>query len=299
LLNNYITAVDDAINEAETKLYRLRIRFAGPRTDLRLGLQAINFGPGQMLRVLRWFDRLDPRDPLQLTDGVWGMRFRWFFSNNVNIWFWGVYGTGEVKGFESLPTPEGKIDFGGRAQIPVFAGELAVTAHTREVQGKSISADNFREIRLALDGRWDAGLGFWFEALIQHQMTEDIPHPWTKMLMLGTDYTVGFGNGLYASAEHLEAGGTEAIVGWKEDARLSAIFCQYPLTVLDMIYGYGFYWWDEQNFYPYLGWQRIYDNWVINTSFFWNPTTESVQLFTGQALPLTGWGFQIMLIFNH
>ena len=56
------------------------------------GLQKINFGSATMLRPLMWFDQVDPRDPLQLTDGVWGVLGRYYFLNNANIWLWGLYG---------------------------------------------------------------------------------------------------------------------------------------------------------------------------------------------------------------
>jgi len=54
------------------KLYRGWARISTDNAELRVGLQKINFGSATLLRPLMWFDRIDPRDPLQLTDGVWG-----------------------------------------------------------------------------------------------------------------------------------------------------------------------------------------------------------------------------------
>ena len=56
----------------KVKPYRATVRYARPRFDARLGLQKISFGSATLLRPLMWFDRIDPRDPLQLTDGVYG-----------------------------------------------------------------------------------------------------------------------------------------------------------------------------------------------------------------------------------
>ena len=66
--------------------YRMWVKFSGDQFELRAGLQKINFGSAQMFRPLMWFDRIDPRDPLQLTDGVYGLLARYYFLNNANIW---------------------------------------------------------------------------------------------------------------------------------------------------------------------------------------------------------------------
>ena len=72
------------------KPYRIWARYSTDRMEFRAGLQKINFGSAQMMRPLMWFDKMDSRDPLQMTDGVWGGLFRYYFKNNVNIWLWGL-----------------------------------------------------------------------------------------------------------------------------------------------------------------------------------------------------------------
>jgi hypothetical protein len=67
------------------KPYRAWIRYSSDQFELRLGLQKLNFGSASILRPLMWFDQLDPRDPLHLTDGVWGVLGRYYFLNNANI----------------------------------------------------------------------------------------------------------------------------------------------------------------------------------------------------------------------
>ena len=54
----------------------------------RLGLQKIDFGSALLIRPLQWFNQIDPRDPLRLTNGVYGILFRQYFNDNSNIWLW-------------------------------------------------------------------------------------------------------------------------------------------------------------------------------------------------------------------
>ena len=66
--------------------YRMWVKFSGDQFELRAGLQKVNFGSAQMFRPLMWFDRIDPRDPLQLTDGA-GAHFGSAWSANQRIYF--------------------------------------------------------------------------------------------------------------------------------------------------------------------------------------------------------------------
>lgn len=50
--------------------YRLWLRLSSRQFEARLGLQKINFGSAALFRPLMWFDRIDPRDPLQLSEGI-------------------------------------------------------------------------------------------------------------------------------------------------------------------------------------------------------------------------------------
>jgi len=105
------------------KPYRFWARYSAKQVELRIGLQKINFGSASMLRPLMWFDQVDPRDPLMLTDGVWGILGRYYFLNNANIWLWGLYGNDNRKGWEIFNSQKTIPEFGGRLQIPVPKGE--------------------------------------------------------------------------------------------------------------------------------------------------------------------------------
>jgi hypothetical protein len=65
--------------------YRLWLRLSSDRFEARLGLQKINFGSASVFRPLMWFDRVDARDPLKLTTGVYGLLLRYYFKGNANL----------------------------------------------------------------------------------------------------------------------------------------------------------------------------------------------------------------------
>jgi len=131
-----------------------------------------------------WFDRIDPRDPLQLTDGVYGILMRDYFLNNANIWIWGLYGNKNTKGWEFLSTKARSVEFGGRFQHPVGNGEMALTYHHRQIDPNQslpgldmANVSSVPENRFTLDGKWDIGIGFWFEGTLTHQNSEQLPYP--------------------------------------------------------------------------------------------------------------------------
>ena len=252
-----------------------------------------------LLRSLRWFDRLDPRDPLQLTDGVYALRFRYNALNNANLWLWGLYGNDDTKGYETLPTASGEPEFGGRLQFPVPYGEVAGTFHTRRVNASTVESQDFTENRFALDGRWDIEIGLWFESVFQQQRTNIITREWTKTTTLGMDYTFGVGNGLYVLGEHMVAALTDNPLAWDEDRQYSAFFINYPLGYLDTLMAVGYYSWEQGQYYQYLSWQRTYDNLILNFSIFRYPQDNKEHVGPGQTTMVSGHGGQIMIIFNH
>ena len=84
------------------KPYRVWARYSTNKWEVRLGLQKINFGSAKLFRPLMWFDGVDVRDPLQLTDGVYGALGRYYFPNNANIWLWTLMGNDKPKGYETI-----------------------------------------------------------------------------------------------------------------------------------------------------------------------------------------------------
>jgi hypothetical protein len=286
-------------DEIDLELYRATLRYATAQTETRAGLQKISFGPAQLLRPLRWFDSLNPADPLQLTEGVYAMRFRYTALNNANAWLWGLYGNDDPKGYEILPTASGTVEVGGRFQYPIFSGEMAATLHTRTVDGSQEKTPDFRENRFALDGRWDTVIGLWFESTFEEQRAAHLRFDWTKRITGGIDYTFDMGNGLYVLFEHMVITLSDRPFGWDEDMHVSAFSMNYPVGVMDTLTAIGYYSWDHKEYYQYLNWKRMYDSLTLSVSLFYYP--EEVVNDTGflQYTPVQGRGGQVMLIFNH
>jgi hypothetical protein len=286
----------DPVEDADLDLYRLKLRFATNQTETQVGLQKLNFGPAQLLRSLQWFDQVDPRDPLALTDGVYALRFRYNALNNANLWLWGLYGNDKPKGYELLASVDDIPEFGGRFQYPLFTGEFALTGHTREVDGSPLQISNFRENRIALDGRWEKTIGMWFEAVLQQQRSEELPYEWRKLTTLGVDYTFGIGNGLYVVGEHFINVSSEDAFGWDEDKQSSAISLNYPIGFFDSLSVIGYYSWDLGKSSLFVTWQRSYDTYSLNFALFNYPKYDVDDV---RQAPLSGYGGQIMIIYYH
>jgi hypothetical protein len=289
----------DQADTIDVELYRLKLRYATAQTETRIGLQKIAFGPAYVLRSLMWFDRIDPRDPLQLTEGVYGLRFTYVTLSNASLWLWGLYGNDEPRGYDLLPSVRDAPELGGRLQYPMPRGSAAFTFHTRQADGSVYGIEDFTENRFALDGRWDIEIGFWFESVLQQQRAELIPLPWTKFFTVGIDYTLGIGNGLYILLEHMAVVLSSAALGSDEAEHASAYMLNYPIGYLDRLSAIGFYSWDNERYHQYLEWQRTWDLLILSISAFYNTDAESGSEFFERTAFGSGYGGRIMLILNH
>jgi hypothetical protein len=299
-------AFSGARTSGDVKPYRLWVRLSTDRFEARLGLQKINFGSAMLLRPLMWFDRLDPNDPLQLTDGVKGLLLKYTFRTNAGLWLWGLAGNDDLKGWETAPTRRPAPEFGGRLQIPALAGELALTFHHRRMdtrrslvplppsEGESVPED-----RLGFDGKWDVGAGLWIEAVLSRQGYASYPLKFQKTVNIGLDYTFVLGNGLHFLAEHLFVDASARLWSGGKSRSLTALTLDYPLGLLDRVRGMVFRDWSSGNWYRLVTWQRTYDNWSLIAIGFWNP--DRYEIYTGRsgAALFAGRGFQVMVVFNH
>jgi len=295
---------DEDGDQADAELYRLWLRVAATQYEIRGGLQKIDFGSAALLRPLMWFDRVDPRDPLGLTEGVTGLLGRYYFLNNTNVWLWSLFGNDEPKGWETMASVEDRPEIGGRVQTPWLEGEIALSFHYREVDAEDLDliddgTNSFQENRLGLDGKWDVGVGLWFESVVIHQDIDAISMQYRKFLSIGLDYTVDLGNGLNAIGETLWVSASEDWDDSGEIVAFSAASVNYPVGLLDSAAGIIYFDWDNQDVYRYVSWERRYDNWRFYAMGFWNP--EVLQIYaTDRAETLFGGkGVQLMTVFNH
>jgi hypothetical protein len=308
-LNAYGTArfyaLDDVRTDGDIDPYRLWGRFSTSQFEARIGLQKINFGSATMLRPLMWFDSIDPRDPLQLTDGVYGLLLRYYFLNNANIWFWGLLGNDKPRGWEVLASDRDIPEFGGRIQIPLGKGETAVTFHHRKIattgilQPIDLETIKFSENKYALDGKWDIGVGIWFEAVLIHQDTYALPYPWQRALNVGLDYTFGLGNGLNVIGEHFMMTASPKAWDSGDSVKFTALALNYPLGLLDAVAGIFYYDWENKDLYSFLRWQRTYDEWSIHVMAFWNPHSFEIYRVGQDNSLYRGKGIQIMIVYDY
>jgi hypothetical protein len=288
--------------DARIKPYRLSARFSTGRIEARVGLQKISFGSATLLRPLQWFDRVDPRDPLALTDGIYALLGRYYFQNNVNVWAWGLLGNSAPKGWEQFGSEMWSPEFGGRAQLPVPRGEVAATYHHRRfeyvhwVPPDRIETIQVPEDRIGLDGKWDIGVGLEFEATVTHCDSGRLPREWQRMATVGLDYTFGLGGGVGLTVEHMVVDYSDDPFRAGQTAQLTALYAGYPLGLLDNLRLIAYADWTNRNLYSFVGWQRTTDNWVFSLSVFANPERPATAGAVGGA---AGKGVRLDVAFNH
>ncbi len=288
------------------KPYRLWLRYSNSHLEIRAGLQKINFGSSTILRPLMWFDRMDFRDPLMLTDGVYALLGRYYFSNNANIWLWGLCGNDKTKGWETMPSIEDIPEYGGRVQLPVPGGEFALSYHHRDAdysvlaqQIPGLTDTRYNEQLFAADGKWDIGPGIWFE-LAGKLNEKDNPFTtrWESYLSLGMDYTFGIGKGLNFSTEYFRYENHPEDSGTKAKRNISTLTLGYPIGLSHNISGMLYYNWDTHDWYRFINMQLKYDYLSFYIMTFWNPS-DAVLYSTGEGgNSFAGKGFQLMLVFD-
>lgn len=290
--------------DGQIKPYRVWGRYSGKQFEMRLGLQKINFGSAAMLRPLMWFDRMDPRDPLQLTDGVWGILGRYYFLNNANLWVWGLYGNDEPKTWEVGPTAARTPEWGGRLQIPVWRGEAAFSAHHRQVDTQSFAPfttglSKIPETRIGFDTKWDLEVGLWLEASLISKQRDFGTLTHQHMVTTGVDYTFGIGNGLNAMIEHLWFAPGRELFDWVESVNFTAFSASYPLSIFANINAIVYYDWKNNQSYNFINIKQDYRKITFYLMGFWNPDTIQLPQQAGSGNLFAGRGIQLMLVYNH
>ena len=241
---------DTSYTDGSLKPYRLWIRYSSDQFELRLGLQKINFGSASILRPLMWFDRMDPRDPLLLTDGVWALLARYYFLNNANVWLWSLYGNDNPTGWELVPSNKKIPEFGGRIQIPVPRGEAAFSYHHRTADNSEMIIfdqpnDKIPEDRFGFDAKWDLKTGLWIEGSWTRKQQDLGMLTNQEIFNAGIDYTFGLGNGLYLAYEHLLFSYDEKPFEFADKTSFSLLTASYPIGLFDKISVILYYNWTE------------------------------------------------------
>lgn len=240
--------------EMDARTYRWWLSMQLKQSEVRLGLQQINFGPAQVLRPLRWFDSLNPQDAYQISRGVDALLFRHYWLNNANLWMWGILGDAESKGNEFIGSKESSIEYGGRIQYPSPLGELALSIHLREIPRAN-------EYRMGLDYRYDGALGAWLEASASGFDNAGIYIPdYSTSACLGMDYVLMWGNGLAITMENmLLAQAPQKLGELRTESFSTAWMLNYPVSLLDTISLLAHKQWQGDSFGISAQLRRVYD----------------------------------------
>ena len=295
---------DSLYADGNVKPYRLWARYSGKQFELRAGLQKLNFGSASMLRPLMWFDGMDSRDPLNLTDGVYGILGRYYFLNNANIWLWGLYGNEAARGWEVVEHNKEIPEFGGRFQFPLGNTEIGLSYHHQSLDASSLSPmfrqfTEVKENKIAFDIKTDWVIGLWFEGAISSK-SEDLGQLTNQeMMTFGTDYTFGIGSGLYFAFEHLVFTNDRKAFGFEQIANFSALSATYPIGMFDNLGLMFYYDWTSNSVYNFINWQKQFNNISLHLMAFWNPENSALPTQNSEANLMGGKGIQIMFVFNH
>lgn len=291
-------------SNGDIKPYRFWARYSTNQFELRAGLQKINFGSAAILRPLMWFDQVDPRDPLQLTDGVWGLLGRYYFLNNATVWMWMLYGNKNPKGWEMVKTDKSVPELGGRVQYPVSTGEAALSYHYRVADSRALPEAEFQfgripEHRFGFDAKFDWKVGFWLEASFK-KMTENVGMFTNQQLLnLGLDYTFGLGNGLTVIYEQLFAAFDEKPLEFKENTTFSLLSASYPVGVFDNLSLLVYFDWKNKSAYNFVNWQKQFNRTTIYVMGYLNPKNYAIPTQRAAEILFAGAGVQLMFVFNH
>ena len=295
--------IDTLVFAGNIRPYRIWARFTGKQVEIRLGLQKIDFGSAMLLRPLQWFNQLDPRDPLQLTYGVYGALGRYYFLNNANIWLWVLYGNEETRGFDALRTYRRHPEFGTRIQYPVPKGELALSYNHRTADSRDLfnvaTFDKIPEDRFGVDGKWDIEIGLWFEFSYIHRSKDIGIFTNQTLFTLGADYTFGIGNGLNVVAEHLLTTSDKEPFAFNNTANISASSISYPVGLFDNLTCMLYYNWSSGGFSVFMNYEHQFKNVTGYIMTYYN--SEGLQDLQQNEFINTysGPGIRLMLVYNH
>ena len=282
-------------------IYRLWGRYSSDNIELRYGIQKIAFGPGLILRPLRWFDSLDEKDPTGQTDGVTAVRLKYFGGHGITYWGWLIH-----------PEDSEIASRGGRIEFPIFdLGDIGVSYYHRQAyitggtpkrSGILFGFPNAGEDRFGFDIRADVVIGLWAEGVVSNSFDDDLLfESKSRLYMAGGDYTFPIGNGIYFLAEHMIGKVKPKALLEDIQTEFSAIMVNYPIGVFDNITLITEYDWEGERRFNFVKYSRIYDNFDFNFIIGFNPERDE---FSKGELELSGFtqlgnNIQLIIIYNH
>jgi hypothetical protein len=224
--------------------------------------------------------------------------------NNANLWLWVLYGNENPKTWEIGNTSQQQPEFGGRFQTPVPKGEMGLTFHHRLSDTKSLGAMTtvnylIPENRIGIDGKWDVGVGLWFEAVWMNKSKNIGALTNQTSLSVGTDYTFGIGNGLNFIFEQLLFAYDEKPFNIENPFVFSTLSLNYPLGLNDNLSVMVYYDWINNGVYNMATWNHQFNNLTLFCMGYSNPKNYKMPLTANDVNLFAGTGVQVMLVWNH
>jgi hypothetical protein len=203
-----------------------------------------------------------------------------------------------------VPNNKAVPEFGGRFQSPVPKGELAISYHHRTANSTGINqVDPFSKIpenRFGLDGKWDLGVGLWFEAVYVHKEKQIENLTNQTLLNLGIDYTFALGSGLNTVLEHMLINFDQEGISLDSSTPVSAATVSYPLSFFDNLIAVVYYDWNGKNASFFMNYSHQFNKLTGYVMAYYNP--ESIQQGIQQndlINQFEGPGIRLMLVYNH
>jgi hypothetical protein len=201
---------------------------------------------------------------------------------------------------------DNSIEYGGRIQLPILNGELGISYHNRHFEANYkyetnphpfLPEDNYSENRFALDGKWDLGVGLWFEAEVINYNAQ--VNKWQQMLTIGSDYTISLGNGLHILGEYFFVNMAEDFFGIDNTHNFAGFTIDYPIGLFDVVNGFIRCDLESLELYNYLSWQKTYNNFSINLSYSWMTSNDLQSINNNQSMSLLDDFVKLMIIYNY
>ena len=162
-----------------------------------------------------------------------------------------------------------------------------------------VKETHFNEDRLALDGKWDLGIGLWFEySKNLNDKNNTLMSRWETYYNIGLDYTFSLGNGLNLISEFFHYGNNPDQGQEKIKSNYSMMALSYPLSQSHNISGLVYYDWEMNEWYSYINLQLKYDYISLYFMAFWNPDVLILYGGPDDNSLFAGKGVQIMLVLD-
>jgi len=176
---------------------------------------------------------------------------------------------------------------GARVQFPISRGEIAFSYTTHPT----------KEQRLGFDVRTDVVVGLWFETSWTH-LTDNVPFKNQLMSAIGGDYTIGIGNGLGVTLEHLLFSAGDKAFDYNNSAQFTAVNLTYPVSLFGNVNAIVYYDWKNNGVYNFAGYNYQINNISLYLMAYLNPKTNALPMQSG-AMRFTGKGVQVMAVWNY